>query len=222
MMRKALFICILLVAVLACTAMPVQVAFAETSPVLLLSYSKNEAENEIVVTATLKQNEGIADMLLTLEYDTEKLTLAECRKEEGGALASLDLVASGSYDVDPYKLHWSGDYSDATNGTLLTMRFAVKEGAEGEAYVRFTYTRGVDVLDRVDGDYKARNLMADSLRIELSAGKATEIVSDKVGESALVEEDNTKLVVGLAVGGSLGIVLIVGIPWLITKKKRVI
>ncbi len=215
---RSLGICILLFAILVCMALPVQVAFAEATPVLLLS-GKTE-EGEAVVTATLRNNEGIAAMLLNLEYDKDKLTLVECKQEQ--ALSDLDMLPSGSYDVYPYVISWSGDSNDLSNGKLLTLRFAIKEDADGEAFVRFTYTRDRDVNYYVGGELKTRNLMADSLRIDLTAGEATAYVSDNVGAQAMAEkkDGNVPLVVGLSVGGTFVVVAAIIIPWIIAKRKR--
>jgi len=214
-------ICILLIAILLCAAiMPLQVAFAESTPVLLLS-GKTEGD-EIVVTVTLRNNEGISTMLLNLEYDRERLMFLGYKQEE--ALSDLDIIASAGVDVYPYVFTWSGDANDASNGKLLTLRFAAKEDASGQAFVRFSYGRDRDVNYYEGGELKTRNLMIDTLRIELSSGEATSIVSYNASEGSAIEEDKknkTGLVVGLAVGGSVGIVLIVGIPWLVVRKKRV-
>ena len=220
MKLRSVGICILLVAILLCLATPMQAAFAESTPVLLLS-GKTEG-NEIVVTATLKNNDGISAMLLNLEYDKDLLTFTGY--QEGDALSSLDMIASGDYSVYPYVFTWSGDDNDASNGTLLTLHFTAKEKANGQAFVKFTYGRDRDVNYYEGGEVLTRNLLTDSLRIELSSGEATSIVTDSSDEAILPEEEkksNTALVVGLAVGGSVGIVLVVGIPWLVVRKKRV-
>ncbi len=211
-------ICILLAAILLCMAFPVQAAFAESTPVLLLS-GKTEGD-EIVVTVTLRNNDGISAMLLNLEYDRDRLTLIDCKQEE--ALSGLDLLASGNYGVYPYVLTWSGDDNDASNGTLLTLRFTAKEGVDGEAFVKFSYVRDRDVNYYEGGEVKTRNLMTDTLHISLASGEATEFVAVSPKTAAVTEEKerNTALIVGLAVGGTVIIVLVVGVPWFVVKKKR--
>lgn len=212
-------ICVLLIALLLCVALPLQVAFAETTPLLLLS-GKQEGE-EIVVTVTLRNNEGISAMLLNLEYDRERLTLLGYQQEE--ALSDLDMIVSGNVEVYPYVMTWSGDANDDSNGKLLTLRFAVKEDVSGQAFVKFSYARDRDVNYYEGGELRTRNLMIDALRIDLSSGTAVSIETEHSDATSVSEENknNTALVVGLAVGGSVGIVLIVGIPWLVVRKKRV-
>ena len=220
MKLRSIGICILLVAILLCLAAPMQAAFAESTPVLLLS-GKTEG-NEIVVTATLKNNDGISAMLLNLEYDKDLLTFTGY--QAGAALSSLDMITSGNYDVYPYVFTWSGDDNDASNGTLLTLHFTAKENANGQAFVKFSYKRNQDVNYYESGELMTRNLMTDTLRIDLSSGEATYIVSENAETSSIAEEEkksNTALIVGLAVGGSVAIVLVVGIPWLVVRKKRV-
>jgi len=220
MKLRSIGICILLVAILLCLATtPMQAAFAESTPVLLLS-GKTEG-NEIVVTATLKNNDGISAMLLNLEYDKDLLTFTGY--QEGDALSSLDMIASGNYDVYPYVLTWSGDDNDASNGTLLTLHFTAKEKANGQAFVKFSYKRNQDINYFESGDLKTRNLMTDTLRIDLSSGEATAIVSENSETGNIDAEDkkNTGMIVGLAVGGAVVIVLVVLVPWLVVRKKRV-
>ena len=218
MKLRSLGICILLAAILLCMAFPVQAALAESTPVLLLS-GKTEG-NEIIVTATIRNNDGISAMLLNLEYDRELLTLTGY--EQGEALSTLDVIASGSYDTYPYRITWSGDANDATNGKLLTLRFKAKENASGQAYVKFTYDRNKDVNYYEGGELMTRNLMTDTLRIDLASGEATAIASELPDPETAKEQkkSNTALVVGLAVGGTFAIVLIVGIPWFVVRKKK--
>ena len=220
MKLRSIGICILLVAILLCLATtPMQAAFAENTPVLLLS-GKTEGD-EIVVTATLKNNEGISAMLLNLEYDRERLTFIGY--QEGEALSSLDIVSSANNDVYPYVLTWSGDDNDASNGKLLTLRFAVKEDATGQAFVKFSYKRDRDINYYEGGELLTRNLMTDTLRIDFASGEATSIVSENSEAGNIDAEDkkNTGMIVGLAVGGAVVIVLVVLVPWLVVRKKRV-
>ena len=93
----------------------------------------------------------------------------------------------------------------------------------GQAFVNFSYARDRDVNYYEGGELKTRNLMTDTLRIDLVSGEATSFVSDNAGEGNITEKDKSKtaLVVGLVVGGTLGILFVVGIPWFVVKKKRV-
>lgn len=220
MKLRSFGIFIVILTVMFCMMLPVQSAFADSTPVLLLS-GKSEGD-EIVVTATLRNNDGISAMLLNLEYDRDNLTFIGCKQEE--ALPSLDLLSSGSYNIYPYVLTWSGEDNDNSNGKLLTLRFTVKENANGQAFVKFTYERDRDINYYEGGDLKTRNMMIDTLHIDLLSGEATAIVSENSNtENDNTEEekkDNTALIIGLTVGGTFGIMLVVGIPWFVVRKKR--
>lgn len=218
MKKLRLIICIALAITLFCAIIPVQTAFAESTPILLLS-GRTEGE-EIVVTATLRGNEAIMAMLLNLEYDRDKLVLIECKNEE--ALSSLDFIASGSYDIYPFVLNWSGDENDSSNGKLLTLRFRANGSASGKAYVKFTYTRNRDVNYKDGEELKTCNLMTDTLSIDLASGEAKEFVTER--EEAVSpenKENKVPLIVGLAVGGSVLVALIVLIPFIIVKKRKI-
>ena len=212
-----LIICIAVAMILFCAMIPAQAAFAESTPILLLS-GKTEGE-EIVVTVTLRNNEAISAMLLRLEYDREKLVLTDCKTED--ALSSLDFIPSGNYDVYPFVLSWSGDENDSSNGKLLTIRFRVKEAASGKAFVKLSYTRDRDINYYENGELMTRNLMTDTLEISLASGEAKEFVVES-GQADLPakKENKIPLIVGLSVGGAVLVALIVLVPWIVVKKRK--
>ena len=221
MKLRYFFVCILLVAIFACLGLPMQAALAESTPVLLLS--GNTEGDEIVVTATLKNNEGIFAMKLELEYDRDLLTFTGY--QEGEALSKLDLISTQNLDAEDYIFTWlgNGKENDASNGKLLTLHFAVKENASGQAYVKFSYTRNQDINYLEGGELVTRNLIPYTLRIDLSSGEATAIASETTNTATVSKEKetNTGLIVGLAVGGSAVIALVVLVPWFVVRKKRV-
>lgn len=213
-----LIICIAVAMILFCAMIPAQSAFAESTPILLLS-GKAEGE-EIVVTATLRNNEAVSAMVLQLEYDRDKLVLIGC--EEGEALSSLDFIASGNYDVYPFLLNWSGDENDSSNGKLVTLRFSVKDAASGKAFVKLTYTRDRDINYYEGGELMTRNLMTDTLGIDLDSGEAKEFVTESDEPDLPAKKENkVPLIVGMSVGGSVLVALIVLIPLLVVKKRKI-
>lgn len=220
-LRATLFV-IAIVAVLLCGLfLPAGVAAADTTPVVLLS---GKAQNdEVVVTANLRYNDGIGGLLLELQYDTDKLTFVGYDK--GTALDGLDLMTTNvegaeGYGAYPFRFSWSGDANDASNGLLLTLHFAVKAGAEGKAQVTFGLTQGQDVNYYEDGDLKTRNLLVDTLRIDLSDGQATNFESE---QSHLYDADDEAqkkaLTIGLSVGVPVAVVIIVLVPLLVVRKR---
>ena len=177
-------------------------------------YGSNHAAREIACARHHCALLGVEHLVIELAFMS--------RYFQSSLLSGGDAIPSGSYDVYPYVICWSGDSNDLSNGKLLTLRFAIKEDADGEAFVRFTYTRDRDINYYVGGELKTRNLMADSLKIDLTAGEATAYVSDNVGAQAMAEkkDGNVPLVVGLSVGGTFVVVAAIIIPWIIAKRKR--
>ena len=220
-LRAAYIIAIL--AMLLCGLMiPAGVACADSSPILLLS--GNTQDDEVVVTATLRDNNGISAMLLSLDYDTERLELKGISR--GSALASLDLVTTNvegpqGYAVYPFVLSWMGDANDASNGVLLTMRFRVKEGASGQANVTFSYTSGRDVNRYEKGELKPVKLLTDILHIDLDKGKATSIESEETYRYNKAKDEAYKkgVTIGLSVGVPIMVALIVLVPLFIVRRR---
>ena len=219
---RTTFIVITLLAVLLCGLLPAGVALADVTPIVLLS-GKAE-DNRVVVTVNLRNNEGISAMMLTLDYDRERLVLTGF--EQGEALSTLDLVTTNvegtaGYGADPFRFNWMGDDNDSSNGRLLTLYFAPVGDSEGKARVTFTYKRDTDVNYIEAGDVRTRNLMMDTLQIDLSKGEVTDIVSDIDPATASPAHDNTTaLAVGLTLAGVTVVSLGIGLPLLWRKKHK--
>ena len=218
-------ICIVLVAVLLCgLLLPAGVALADSTPVLLLA--GKTTEDEVVVEVTLRNNEGISAMSLTLDYDREKLVLVGLEQGEE-ALSTLELITTNpqgpdGYAADPFVFNWLGDANDNSNGKLLTLRFApVSDNVDGKAYVTFSYVRNQDVnyVEKGNPYPQTRNLIVDTLHVDLSNGKAVEMENEIVDEIQEPNKDNTTAVaVGVSLSGVPIIVLAIGLPLLWRKK----
>ena len=214
-------IAIALVAVLLCgLILPAGMALADSTPIILLS--GKTTEDDITVDVILRGNEGISSMLLSLEYDRERLVLVGL--EQGDALATLDLVTTNvegpdGYAVYPFLFSWMGDANDKTNDTMLTLHFAPVGNAQGEAYVTFGYTRDRDVNYIDDaGELRTCNLMVDTLHVNF-ADEATTIANEIEVDDAPAKSDNVGLVVGLTVGVAAVMALAVVLP-LVWRKKH--
>ena len=225
---RATAIVIAILAVLLCgLIIPAEVATADSNPVLLLS--GNNQNGEVVVTATLRDNEGISGMLLTLEYNTDKMVLTNC--QVGTALSTLDFMPTNvdteqGYAAYPFSFMWSGDANDSSNGLLLTMHFKVLDGVDGDAHVTFTYTTNQDV-NYIDDkkELRTRNLIVDTLRINLSQGEATAFTSEKShlynkSSSSKEQVNKTAVTVGLSVGVPIMVALIILVPFFVVRRRN--
>lgn len=219
---RTAFIVITLLAVLLCGLLPAGVALADATPIVLLS-GKVE-DNRVVVTVNLRNNEGISAMMLTLDYDRDRLLLTGF--EQGEALSTLDLVTTNvegdaGYGADPFRFNWMGDGNDSSNGQLLTLYFAPVGDSEGKARVTFTYKRDTDVnYIEAGGNLRTRNLMMDTLQIDLSKGEVTDIVSTIDPAATPAEDNTTALAVGLTLAGVAIVSLAIGLPLLWRKKHK--
>ena len=221
MKLRSVGIIIVLLAVLLCGLMPAGAALADSTPVVLLSGKTTDAE--ITVDVILRGNNGISGMLLNLEYDRTKLVLTGL--DRGDALASLDLMTTNTkgaegYAVYPFRLHWSGDANDSTNGKLLTLHFAPIADAEGDATVTFSYERNQDINHIEAGELSTLNLMVDTLHVGLSKDNPPAISSEIEYEEP-AEKNVTGLAVGITVGVAVALALSIGLPiWWFKKKNK--
>ena len=124
-------ICLLFIACLAvsCTPKedPVEGDYIRMSPVL--------NNGKVVVTVSLEQNFGVTAMTLTLDYDTDVLTLTNV--EKGTALSSLRYTETGhtgdlGYAITPFKFVYTSDLTknDTSTGKLFTLYFSVNRTSD--------------------------------------------------------------------------------------------
>lgn len=97
-----------------------------------------EREDEIVVPIRISGNPGICFAVLSVEY-SEGLTLLEV--QDAGLLS--DPVFGNDLEANPYRLSWDDSLAsenNTANGTLVTLRFGLEEGANAGVYsVKVSY-----------------------------------------------------------------------------------
>jgi hypothetical protein len=127
---------------------------------ITISGKRVEAGDTFSVSVKLSNNQGIADLKLTLDYDSSVMTLIDV--DEGSALSSLTYTDTNSttsegYAIIPFKLMWDGIDNDHSTGTLAILTFKIKDDAiAGNYEISFNYYEG-DVAyfnnyDIIDGD----------------------------------------------------------------------
>lgn len=208
-------------AIFACSTLPAGTAFADSAtPTILLS--GENYDGFIAVNVQLRGNDNLSALLLELKYDREKLVMTGF--EQGDALSTLDLITTpttgeNGYGAYPFRFNWSGDDNDNSNGTLLTLYFKpLSADVTGKAYVTFSYVKDRDVNYIDHGELKTRNLMIDTLSIDLTDDEI-EFETDENGDDGSAKKDNTGLIIGALSGTVVVIALAVGIP-LILRKRR--
>lgn len=147
---------------------------AENMPIISISNGKGKAGKTVDVTLDIKENTGIAGMILKLSYD-EELTLTNIAP--GTALSSLTFTPPAIVSKNPCTLLWDGIEADTTNGTILTLTFAISDtAADGEYDVNVSYTKG----DIYDGDTEDINVQIDNGVVTVYSYKTGDLNEDDV------------------------------------------
>ena len=207
---------------------PAAVAFAAGDSTVIVFDGEKQGD-EVLIRVNVRENSGIYSMLLTLEYDRAVLELTNLRF--GNALSSLEPMASGDYSVDPYKISYlgTGEANDTSTGRMLTLTFAVREGApDGDYAVTFGYEKNKDVILLKGGRQQTKNLVIEGAKVTLSGGDVESITileaDTDTQEDTGYEEPKNNSSLGWIIGGSVGGALLLSgaavlVVWLVKKRK---
>ena len=134
----------------------------ENAPMIVISNEKNLAGNSVTVTVTLKNNPGILNAVLTLNYG-DGLELTQI--EKGEALSSMTMTAPGKLQNNCNFLWDTIDDADTSNGVLLKLTFKIAEDAQvGAKYdVKLSYVMG----DIADNDFQPVNMQIVNGSVEV-------------------------------------------------------
>ena len=179
---------------------------ASLSDNAIITLAGETNEDDVIVKAYLQQNTAITGMTLEISYDTSAMTLTNV--ERGTALSSLDYMTTNvdteeGYGIIPFKINWSGDENDKSTGLLITMHFAIKEGAvDGEYPV--TLKSEKMTVTYIDGDLKTKSALADKVKIYIKGSSVTKIINESDENN---DENNTPivLIISLSVGGTIAV-----------------
>jgi len=121
---------------------------------------------KVDVTVNLVKNPGYSNLLLTLDYDDEVLTFTGY--DLGTALASMNMLPTGSITITPFKfLYGPINGKDTSTGKMMTLHFRVKTSApSGTTYVGFIYKKN-------SGVYRAEEKGNIYLNPEITYAKVT-------------------------------------------------
>ena len=189
------------------------------APVMVLTATTSG--KEVTVDAALKRNSGISGLTVEIVYDASAMTLINV--ERGSALSSLEYlttnVATGKgYAVTPFMIIWSGDDNDVTTGTVVRMRFLVKETApDGDYPITLRGDGNNSVTYVYQGRVESKRILVDGVKIRLK-GNVPEAVDPASEEEPEAEKPNIALIVSLSVVGSA--VLAGGIVFIVLELKK--
>ena len=215
-------------------------AFAEQNDVKLELKTK-ETEDGVDVGVYLTENDGLIDLYLRVEYDTEALELIS--RSYGKALASLAPIdnfiayAEGGYEP-PYRVEYlDGNKNLTDTGMLFSLRFKVKDGAKNGNHSVKLVVRQVGYLagdSSVEPIYNPK--YGDPVEATLDPESTTTggvVVAEKIivvsgGEvdsvrtPELAEEKDglSELMIGLIVGGVMILVGALVVAYIIYRRKN--
>ena len=119
-------------------------AISETMPVVTVSSVKTIAGNTVDVTISISGNTGITGAILSVNYDSA-LTLTNVAS--GDAFGSLTFANLAVPYLNPLVLSWDGESNDTSNGTLVTLTFAIPADMPiGDYPIEITY-KDNDIFD---------------------------------------------------------------------------
>lgn len=233
---KRLFLLLIISAILAasfCGA--ATVAYAEQNDVAF-DFDVTKTEEEITAVVTLTENDGIVDLYLRVEYDTDALVLVD-RELSNNVLAKLrpvDNFEEGAYEY-PYRVSFVENVANVDDtGRLLTLHFKVKEGAKkGEYPIKLVVRQVGYLVDDSDPDPIYNTKYGDPIEFGVDptagttggvvvAAKKVAISGGKVASVTAPEEKDgkTALVIGLSVGGAVLFVAALATAYIIYRRKK--
>lgn len=180
-MKKAILIFLTLgLALTMAFASPMRIlAVEEGNTVLVMKGREQSVDNEIEIDVTVEENSGVSGMLLSLEYDTSVFTLTNL--EYGTAFSSLSPIHTNTdteqgYGIYPFMISYLGDENDTSTGSMMTLRFRVKENSPDGSYrITLKYERDKAVSYLKDGKILTKNLLIDGAEITVAADKVVKI-----------------------------------------------
>ena len=163
-MNKYKKICLSILATVLCFAMLLivpMVTKAGTVPTIVVSDAEASAGQEVSVTIALKNNPGIASMMLYVEYDTTALTLKKVK--DTGLLSGQ--VHPSSMEVYPYPLTWENDSINenlTVNGNIVTLTFDVADNITTKKVVDINVSYDNSEYDIYDVDLNTVDFAVDN------------------------------------------------------------
>ncbi len=130
----------LLAAVLTCCSIPSGTWFEtsaaeDNTPRIAAAEISAQPGETVTVPLTVQHNPGIAALSISITYDASMLTLLDAQSKPDWDTAVF--LAGGDKTQTPYLLNWDSEASTdyTADGILAELRFAVAEGATGDAVI---------------------------------------------------------------------------------------
>lgn len=222
MKRIITFMIIFCVMLTMALASPLSISAAEGNTVLVMDGWQDTESRELEIVVSVKENAGVASMLLSLEYDTSAFTLTDV--EYGSALSSLSPIHTNTettegYGIYPFKISYLGEANDTSTGTMMTLRFKIKDDApDGNYIITFKCDRDKEVSYLEEGRILTRNLLINGAKITMEGKSVSKIESDS--EETLPPDSTKSNTVTVIVISCVAVFAVGGTALLLMLKKR--
>ena len=152
--------------------------------------SKEIKGNEIVLTYTLNNNDPLVDAQATINYDSSKLEISSWKFPVIDASVIDNITATSSSACFNFSSPVR-PYSFKNGGVLVEVKFKVKSGASGNAYVNFI----MEELDSIDTAYVSNSVITSAGRTIMNTLRNVKVVVNGVsGNSSAKKANPMKLV----------------------------
>ena len=192
------------------------------APVMVLSATMDG--KEVTVDAVLKRNSGISGMTVEIEYDASAMTLTNV--ERGNALSSLEYLTTNTeqgYSHNHFRINWSGDENDTSTGTILKMRFSIKETTPDGEYLITLKGVGEKPVSYLTGNQvETKRILIDGVKIRVSGDEIEAVATGEEIKETEEKKPNIPLIVGLSVTGGVIVIAAVAcvIVFVVMKKGK--
>ena len=184
MIKRLYFIVSVMLAYIVCFSTSFYTVRAEVlSDSLIMVLVANHDSNYVDIDVNLVKNTGIAGMVLTLDYRQDVFEFVSY--EEGAALGKLNLMVTELTEdkTIPIVFNWlsnDGPFNnDDSEGNVLKLRFALKEGVPSGKYsIGFGNERQIMYVENGNLGYKSAMISKVLLSVEENAIAETETVDE--------------------------------------------
>lgn len=190
MMKKILSLILSILIMASCITVT-----ASQTPMINISSAQADAGETVEINLSLKNNPGIINMRLFVNYDKSALELIDVNDKNmfGASVHGNDLSAM------PYVLCWANDLATENyviNDTIVTLKFKIKNGASSKSYpVSVTYDN--EQFDIFDCNFNPINFTVSPGSITVKGNPSSTLPSLITLSGKIKDGNRTKITVAL-------------------------
>ena len=133
------------------TPTPTSSSVADRVPMITVGSVSTRAGGDVRVPISIRNNPGVASVLLRVEYNQKVLKLKSV--EDGGILGQSETAGNQNLTAMPLILSWSNDTASQNrtgNGVIATLIFSAADTASGSYPIRVSYNNNQHDIFNID------------------------------------------------------------------------